>query len=175
MSGIISESFINKWPRLGRAHLRLQNVFLGWAPKLPDSGTIMGSFHATLCIYFTAFLCLLSLHSHLENIFGSCRSRHTEIVECFMFRGSVCWGRGTPLPLLSPPPFSPSCPCAPSSPASPSSLPSAFFLFLFLNNHKKKNNHKDIIPHYVLVNIFIGNFWLISKHPDGEVGYFFMR
>lgn len=65
---------------------------------------------------------------------------------------------GPPLPLLSPPPFSPSFPCAPSSPASPSSLPSAFFLFLFLNNHKKKNNHKDIIPHYVLVNIFIGNF-----------------
>ena len=99
MSGIISESFINKWPRLGRAHLRLQNVFLGWAPKLPDSGTIMGSFHATLCIYFTAFLCLLSLQSHLENIFGSCRNRRTEIVELFYVqRLHVLRMRDPPLP-----------------------------------------------------------------------------
>lgn len=158
MSGIISESFINKWPRLGRAHLRLQNVFLGWAPKLPDSGTIMGSFHATLCIYFTAFLCLLSLQSHLENIFGSCRNRRTEIVELFYVQRLHVLRMRDPLPLLPPPSFSSSFPRLPSSPVSPSSLPAAFFLFLFLNNHKKKNNHKDIIPHYVLVNIFIGNF-----------------
>ena len=106
MSGIISESFINKWPRLGRAHLRLQNVFLGWAPKLPDSGTIMGSFHATLCIYFTAFLCLLSLQSHLENIFGSCRNRRTEIVELFYVQRLHVLRMRDPLPLLPPPSFS---------------------------------------------------------------------
>lgn len=137
MSGIISESFINKWPRLGRAHLRLQNVFLGWAPKLPDSRINNGFFHATLCIYFTAFLlCLLSLQSHLENIFGSCRNRRTEIVELFYVqRLHIAEDRG-------PPHFFPSFllllfPRLPSSPVSPSSLPATFFLFL-LNNHKKK-------------------------------------
>lgn len=157
MSGIISESFINKWPRLGRAHLRLQNVFLGWAPKLPDSGTIMGSFHATLCIYFTAFLCLLSLQSHLENIFGSCRNRRTEIVELFYVQRLHVLRMRDPLPLLPPPSFSPSFPPSAFLSRLPF-LPPLSLLSLFLNNHKKKNNHKDIIPHYVLVNIFIGNF-----------------
>lgn len=77
MSGIISESFINR-PRLGRAHLRLQSVFLGWAPKLPDYWTIMCSFHATLYIYFTEALCLLSVHIHFENLLVACQSRGTK-------------------------------------------------------------------------------------------------
>lgn len=68
MSGIISKPFINR-PRLGRAHLRLLSVFLGWAPRLPDSWTIMCSFHDTLCIYFTeacAFYPFIStLKTHL--------------------------------------------------------------------------------------------------------------
>lgn len=80
MSEIISESFINK-PGLGRAHLRLQSVFLGWAPKLPDSWTIICSFHATLRIYFTEALYLLFIHIHFESILVSCRSRGTKIVE----------------------------------------------------------------------------------------------
>lgn len=38
VSGIISLSPLQtNRPRLGRAHLRLQSVFLGWAPELPDS------------------------------------------------------------------------------------------------------------------------------------------
>lgn len=135
------------------------SVFLGWVPRLPDSWTIMCSFHATLCIYFTAISCLLSTHLHLENILVSCRRRGTKIVEHFLFRGSIdstCWGWGRSS--LPPPP--------PSFPALPTLcphllLPPSYLLFLHL---KKK-----------FISIFFSCackyfYWafltLTSKHSD---------
>lgn len=131
MSGIISESFINKWPRLGRAHLRLQNVFLGWAPKLPDSGTIMGSFHATLCIYFThscAFIPSEPLGKHIW-VLQEQTYRNCGVVLCS--RGSCAEDEGPPppsSPLLPSPPLSPVC-LPLLSPRPPSPQPSFFFFF----------------------------------------------
>lgn len=109
MSGIISESFINR-PRLGRVHLRLQSVVLGWAPKLPDSWTIMCSFRTTLtylfygsplplsCSYpFCKLACVLQ-----EQRFNSCRDIFCLVPLLYIYAGNEGTSLIFPLLILLP-------------------------------------------------------------------------
>lgn len=147
----LSESFLKRL-ETGKGYLRLQRVFLGWVPKLPDSWTITCSFHASLCIYFTEALCLLSAQIHVGNILVSCRSRGSNL-ETILFRHSTVrvggggrgW-RGT-LSLL------PSS-CLLLLLSTPLFLsPLTFFFFLFFNSYK------HVLAAHVPFHIFVGHFW----------------